>query len=172
MILIAGKSVILAGNLDAKLGKVIISYDIHDVSPDGRHLMNLINNCELVIMNFREIFQGIFTRVNNKISRERSVLGYVVVTTDLCSSIISMIVNEEKLCTTWRSLKMGKGYTYHNTIIFRLNVPSSHKKGRKTNKHTIWNFNPILPELLNTLQTRGNILPPPLLIRLFFIPEA
>ena len=33
-------------------------------------------------------------------------------------------------------------------------------------------FNPILPRLLNTLQTRGAYFTPPLLIRLFFILEA
>ena len=139
--LIAGESVVLAGDFNAKLGKDIIPQDIHDMSSNGKHLLNLINNFELVTMNSYEVCKGIFTRVNNKNCGERSVLDYLFVTTDLCSSISSMIIDEEKLYTPWRNLKKAKRYTDHNAIIFRLNIPTSHKKERKTNKHTMWNFN-------------------------------
>ena len=139
--LIAGESVVLAGDFNAKLGKDIIPQDIHDMSSNGKHLLNLINNFELVTMNSHEVYQGIFTRVNNKNCSERSVLDYLFVTTDLCSSISSMIIDEEKLYTPWRNLKKAKRYTDHNAIIFRLNIPTSHKKERKNNKHTMWNFN-------------------------------
>ena len=139
--LIAGEPVVLAGDFNAKLGKDIILQDIHDMSSNGRHLLNLINNFELVTVNSYEVCQGIFTRVNNKNCCERSVLDYLFVTTDLCNSISSMIVNEEKLYTPWRNLKKAKRYTDHNAIIFTLNIPTSHKKERKTNKHTSWNFN-------------------------------
>ena len=135
--LIAGESVVLAGDFNAKLGKDIIPQDIHDMSSNGKHLLNLINNFELVTMNSHEVCQGIFTRVNNKNCSERSVLDYLFVTTDLCSSISSMIIDEEKLYTPWHNLKKAKRYTDHNAIIFRLNIPTSHKKERKTNKHTI-----------------------------------
>ena len=46
--LIAGESVVLAGDFNAKLGKDIISQDIHDMSSNGKHLLNLINNFELM----------------------------------------------------------------------------------------------------------------------------
>ena len=139
--LIAGESVVLAVDFNAKLRKDIIPQDIHDMSSNGKHLLNLINNFELVTMNSYEVCQGIFTRVNNKNCSERLVLDYLFVTTDLCSSISSMIIDEEKLYTPWCNLKKVKRYTDHNAIIFRLNIPTSHKKERKTNKHTVWNFN-------------------------------
>ena len=106
--MIAGESVVLAGDFNAKLGKDIIPQDIHDMSSNGKHLLNLINNFELVTMNSHEVCQGIFTRVNNKNCSERSVLDYLFVTTDLCSSISSMIIDEEKLYTPWCNLKKAK----------------------------------------------------------------
>ena len=42
-----------------------------------------------------------------------------------------MIIDEEKLYTHWSNLKKAKRYTDHNAIIFRLNVPTPNKKGRK-----------------------------------------
>ena len=58
--LIAGESVVLAGDFNAKLGKDI-PQDIHDMSSNGKHLLNLINNFELVTMNSYEVCKGIFT---------------------------------------------------------------------------------------------------------------
>ena len=95
----AGESVVLSGDFNAKLGKDIIRQDKHDMSSNGKHLLNLINNFELVTMNSYEVCQGIFTRVKNKNSSERSVLDYLFVTTDLCSSISSMIFDDEKIYT-------------------------------------------------------------------------
>ena len=119
----------------------MIPQNIHDTSSNGKHLLNLINNVELVTMNSCEVCQGILTRINNKInSGERSVLDRVFVTTDLCSFITSMIIAEEKLYTPWCNMKKAKRYTNHNAIISRLNISVSYKKGRKANKHTMWNF--------------------------------
>ena len=101
------------------------------MSSNGKHLLNLINNYELVTMNSYEVCQGIFTRVNNKNCSERSVLDYIFVTTDLCSSISSMIIDEKKLYTPRRNLKKAKKYTDHNAIIFRLNIPTSIKREEK-----------------------------------------
>ena len=139
--MIAGESVVLAGDFHAKLVKDIISQDIHDMSSNGKHLLNLINNFELVTINSYEVCHCIFTRVNDKNSSERSVLDYLFVTTDLRSSISSMIIDEVKLYTPWCNLEKAKRYIDHNAIIFRLNIPTSHRKGRKANKHTMWNFN-------------------------------
>ena len=130
--LIAGESVVLVKDFNAKLGKYMTPQNIHDTSSNGKHLLNLINNFELVTMNSCEVCQGIFTQINNKInSGERSVLDHLFVTTDLCTSITSMIMDEEKLYTPWRNMKKAKRYTNHNAIISRLNIPVSYKKGKK-----------------------------------------
>ena len=74
-------------------------------------------------MNSREVCQDIFTRVNNKnmYSSEMSVLDYVFVTTDPCSSSISsMIIDEELLYTPWCNPKKSKRYIDHNAMIFPL----------------------------------------------------
>ena len=42
--LIAGESIVLARDFDAKLGKHIIPKDIHDMSSNGKHSLNLMNN--------------------------------------------------------------------------------------------------------------------------------
>ena len=49
--------------------------------------------------------------------------------------------NYTHLGTIWK--RLYKRYTDHDAIIFRLNISASHKKGRKTNKHRMWNFKDI-----------------------------
>ena len=50
--LIAVEYVVLVGDFNAKLGKDIIPQDIDDMSSDTKHILNLINNFELVTNEF------------------------------------------------------------------------------------------------------------------------
>ena len=67
----------------AKLGKTIIKGDIHDMSNNGQKLHNMIIKYNLHVINSMEICTGIFTRANNKIIGEKSVLDYVIASDDL-----------------------------------------------------------------------------------------
>ena len=73
-----GDSVLLVGDLNAKLGKTVINCDIHDMSANGKLLYDIINKYNLCVINALRLCKGAFTRVNNKNSAEKFVLDYVI----------------------------------------------------------------------------------------------
>ena len=63
---LVGESVILIGDLNAKLGKDLIKNDIHDMNKNGKLLCQLYTNAELELLNSGDKCKGVFTRINNK----------------------------------------------------------------------------------------------------------
>ena len=61
-----GDSVLIVGDLNAKLGKTVINRDIHDMSANGKLLYDIINKYKLCVVNALGLCKGVFTRVNNK----------------------------------------------------------------------------------------------------------
>ena len=120
-----GDSVLLVGDLNAKLGKTVINSDIHDMSTNGKLLYDIINRYNLCVVNALRLCKGVFTRVNNKNSAEKSVLDYVIVSSNLSDNIQSMTIDEGKLFTPWQNLQRGKRFTDHNAIIFELQCERS-----------------------------------------------
>ena len=59
----------------------------------------------LTVVNSLDICRGLFTRVNNKNTMEKSILDYVLVSNDLVSWIVGLQIDEGKLFTPWRKLK-------------------------------------------------------------------
>ena len=113
-----GDSVPLVGDLNAKLGKTVINRDIHDMSANGKLLCDIIDKYNLCVVNALGLCKGVFTRVNNKNSAEKSVPDYVIASSNLSDNIVSMTIDEGKLFTPWRSLQRGKRFADHNAIIF------------------------------------------------------
>ena len=99
-----GDSVLIVGDLNAKLGKTVINRDIHDMSANGKLLYDIINKYNLCVVNALRLCKGVFTRVNNKNSAEKSVPDYVIVSSNLSDNIQSMTIDEGKLFTPWRDL--------------------------------------------------------------------
>ena len=62
-------SIILLGDFNAELGKLIIPGDIHDMSPSGKFLDDIIENSSLEVLNTHKNGQGIFTRVQKNLGR-------------------------------------------------------------------------------------------------------
>ena len=54
------------GKTLGKLGNEIILSDIHEISPNGKILRDLIPKYNLSVINAKYLCQGTFTRVNNK----------------------------------------------------------------------------------------------------------
>ena len=135
-----GDSVLIVGDLNAKLGKTFINRDIHDMSANGKLLYDIINKYNLCVVNALRLCKGVFTRVNNKNSAEKSVLDYVIVSSNLSGNIQSMTIDEGKLFTPWRNLQRRKRFTDHNAIIFELQCERS-KGNDKSNREVVWNFN-------------------------------
>ena len=98
---LSGDSILL-GDFNAKLGKLIIPGDIHDMSPNGKFLNDIIENSSLKVLNTHKNSKGIFTRVQKNLGRvERSALDYVFVTHDLYEMLISMYIDESKSVTPY-----------------------------------------------------------------------
>ena len=137
---VAGDPVLMVGDFNAKLGKSIVKDDIHDMRSNGQKLHNLIIMYNLNVVNSTEICSGTFTRANNKIVGEKSVLDYVNVSDELIRYIKNMQIDTAKQFTPWRTLKSGKRFSGHNAIILKAEyskIPSQSKSDRET----VWNFN-------------------------------
>ena len=85
--------------LDAngKVGKEIINGDPHDISPNGRLLLDLIERKSLILVNGTDKCMGVITRLRDKNGKmEKSVIDYFIVCQAFYSLIISMLVDEER----------------------------------------------------------------------------
>ena len=117
---VAGDPILMVGDLNAKLGKGIIKGDIHDMSSNEQNLYNLIIKYNLNVVNSMEICSGTFTRANDKIVGEKSVLDYVIVSDEVIRYIKNMQIDTAKQFTPWRTLRSGKRFSDHNAIILKV----------------------------------------------------
>ena len=132
--------ILMVGDFNDKHGKGIIKGDIHDMSSNGQKLHNLIIKYNFNVVNSMEICSGTFTRANNKIVGEKSVLDYVIVPNELIGYIKNTQVDSVKQFTPQRTLKSGKRFSDHNAVILKVEcskIPSQSKADRET----VWNFN-------------------------------
>ena len=119
----------MVSDLNVKLGKGIIKSEIHDMSSNGQNLHNLmIIKYDLNVVNSMKICSGIFTRANNKIVEETSVLDYVTVSDELIQYIKNMETDTAKQFMPWCTLKSGKWFSDHNAITLKVEYSK------------IWNF--------------------------------
>ena len=82
------------------LGKDIIKGDIRDMSTNGEHLMmSITEKYNLTVVNSLDICRGLFTRVNNNKTMEKSILDYVLVSNDLVSWVVGLQIDKGKLFT-------------------------------------------------------------------------
>ena len=58
-----GDSIIMVGDLNAKLGYDVIPNDMHPMSNNGEQLFELCNKYNLKVMNASEHCEGVFTRI-------------------------------------------------------------------------------------------------------------
>ena len=87
---VAGDPILMVGDFYAKRRKGIIKGDIHDTFTKGQKLHNLIIKYNLNVVNSMEICSGTFTRANNKMVGENSVLDYVIVSDELIRYITTL----------------------------------------------------------------------------------
>ena len=106
---------------------------------NDNHLSKLINEFNLEVLNASKKCHGTFTRVNNKNCDEKSVLDYLIASSELNKYTNSMSVDEQKQFTPWRTLKGGKRFSDHNAILLNIDLPL---KGdvQKSVRKTTWNF--------------------------------
>ena len=134
-----GCSVIMVGDFNAKLGYDVIRKYLHPMSKNGEQLFELCNKYNLKLMNASEHCEGVFTRIDKyKQTIEKSVVGYVFISSDLEEYFTSMQIDEKKHFTPWRSLKHDKRYSDHCAVKFCMNMKAFEQK-QASDK--IWNFN-------------------------------
>ena len=90
------------------------------------HLMSIIEKYNLTVVHSLDVCRGLFTRVNNKNTMEKSILDYVSVSNDLVSWIVG--------------LKRDKRFSDHNAMLLSItatksSMPVMHKR------KLVWNFN-------------------------------
>ena len=101
------------------------------ISRNGRLLLELIEECELLIMNDSEICKGKVTRVNRKKPEEKSAIDFVLGTAEIQEMMTEMIVDEDE-----KFLLSGSSPTDHNSIIIKLQLDNI--KMQKQEKITKW----------------------------------
>ena len=89
---LAGDSVFLVGDFNAKLGRGIIPNDRYDMSDNGQYLHKMITDYNLTVLNALDTCSGTFTRIKNEKPVEKSVIDYAVTSNDLVPFMKSMTI--------------------------------------------------------------------------------
>ena len=135
---LAGDPVFFAGDFNAKLGRQFYSGDIHDINGNSNRLSKVINEFNLEVLNTCEKCHSTFTSLNNKNSNAKSVLDYLIVSSELNKYTNSMSIDEKK--TTVYSIEDFETFSDHNAILLNIDLPL--KGGvQKSVRKTTWNFN-------------------------------
>ena len=104
-----------------------------DLSRNGKLLVQLISENDLVLINKDVKCQGKITRQNTKKPEEQSAIDFVVSSQDCATWLNQMIIDEKG------DMKVrGKNPTDHNTIMIRLSIPKIDHK--QVIKQTQWNL--------------------------------
>lgn len=136
--LIKHDHLMLVGDFNAKIGddQNGITGNLPTISRNGHLLRSFIDDRGLNLMNSKDICKGLWTRVNTKNPSQKSVLDYVLTSRDISPSILSMVIDEDKIHQL-----QGKNPTDHNTILLTINsnlqkvcqVPKPHWKLNNAN---------------------------------------
>ena len=124
-----GDSIIMVGDLKAKLGYDVIPNDPHPMSNNGEQLFELYNKFNLKVMNASEHCEDVFTSIHKcRQTIEKSVLDYGFISSDLEEYFTSVQIDEEKHFTSWRSFKYGKRYSDHCAVKFCMTMKAFKQK--------------------------------------------
>ena len=94
--LISGSNVILAVDINAKLGSKVIALDQCHTSGNGKRLYDVYTKYDLAPLNSLDICSGVFTRVHHNNGKiEKSVSDYVFVNSGLLPNVKSIYIDEK-----------------------------------------------------------------------------
>ena len=132
------------GDLNSKLGTEYIKDDPKQMSENGNILGGIIQRCALTVVNgMKEICKGLITRERHTInSIEKSIIDFVIVSDDLVTNVLSMMIDDERkhVLTKLTKTKSGikKVESDHNTILTKLII--KWKLDEKETKREIFNL--------------------------------
>ena len=95
---LAGRSVMISFDANSKLGPLYIKGDPHTISENGKILEGIIERHALCVANgISEKSKGIITRERTtKDSIEKSVIDFVLISSDLAECMENIVIDEEK----------------------------------------------------------------------------
>ena len=134
----SGKLVCVECDANSKLGKQFIKGDPHEISQNGKLLLDLVTRQNLIVVNSTEKCFGTITRMK-KTTRgtEQSVIDYFIVCEELFESVEKMQIDEERKFTLSRFYKTKNKTSViesdHNilTLYLRLKWNPKNKMERK-----------------------------------------
>ena len=169
---LAGKSVLVEMDANAKLGPKYIANDPHDITPNGSLLAGIVERHNLNVGNGSNECKGTITRKRvTKHTTEESVIDIVLFSPDLRKHFISMQVDEERKHVLTRIRKTKKGVKVkesdHNVLLAEFNCKllerdeseNEHAYNMK-NKHCQANFKKYTSDtsmLSSTITEEGDI---------------
>ena len=128
-----GRSVIISMDANSKLGPKYIEQDPHAQSQNGKLLADVMNRHALTVVNgLKEKCVGAITREKCTVEGvERSVIDFVITSSDLVKHIQSMHIDEKRTHVLTKLIKTKKGKikhtkkveSDHNVIETKLNIP-------------------------------------------------
>ena len=135
---LAGRSVIISFDANSKLGPMYIKGDPHAMSENGKILEGIIDRHALCVANgITDKSKGTITRERiTKDSEEKSVIDFVLISSDLAESMEKIVIDEQKEFALENISKNRKGVVIkksdHNSIIstFKLKWNTEVKKPR------------------------------------------
>ena len=123
---------------NAKVGKTIIKEDLHNMTNNGKLLLDVVKRQDLIIGNSLDICKGLITRerlFDNK--SEKSVIDYIIMCEELSNYIIEMTIDEERNHVLSRYIKKKTGnkvvMSNHNILFSKFSV-TFNRKSRKLRK--------------------------------------
>ena len=125
-----GESILILGDLNCKVGKVIEG-NTQEVTSGGKMLLKLMNKYKMKFVNADRSCEGTWTRIEGQ---ERSILDYVIMFEEDTELLINMKIDEEKDITPYyveseNGVNVRK-YTDHCMIKANLNIQLQATKGK------------------------------------------
>ena len=141
---LAGKSIIIEMDANAKLGVKYIAGDPHAITPNGVLLAGIIDRHALIVANGSSKCSGTITRRRNTRNRiERSVIDVVLFSADMNKHFTSMHVDEKRLHVLTKIRKTKKGINIkesdHNVILTEFDC-KMHKEKEKEKENGVFNL--------------------------------
>ena len=95
---------------NSKIGFQNFPRDPHPESQNGKLLMNVINENNLIIVNTLDICEGLITRKRTVLNRtEESIIDYFLVCPQFLSYVKKMFIDEKRIYSLGSYHRTGRG---------------------------------------------------------------
>ena len=126
------KLICIQFDANSKLGQNVIPGSPHDISSNGKILIEVLNRQDLIIVNSTEKCSGVITRIKNTArGQEESAIDFFVVCRQLFEKVIKMTIDEDRKFVLTRFYKSKtittKVESDHNLLIMELDFKWNQK---------------------------------------------